>query len=954
MILPTKHLLACALLMASLPATADKNPPLRMAEVHHTDSSIVVTPAQGEQVRIIPVSDRIIRVSITPERSFPRDTSLIVLPRQGNRPDYQATQNLKQAIVKTASLQARVSLTDGKVSFHDSKGKTLLSEERHARSFTPIQVDSTHAFTTCFSFNGQPGEAIYGLGQHQADEFNYKGKNEELFQYNTKVSVPFVVSTAGYGLLWDSYSQGRLGDPRDYAQLHRVFTLYDKEGNPGALTGTYTHPKRGKLVRHEDSLYFENLKTLANLPKGFPLNGAKVTFEGEIVAKESGTHKFLLYYAGYISIYINGQLVLPERWRTAWNPNSHKFSLHMEAGKRMRISIKWEPDGGESYCGLRVLTPRKQHESERLTVWSEMDKQIDYYFISGESMDEIISGYRQLTGKAPVMPRWAMGYWQSRERYKTQKELLDNLQEFRQRKLPIDNIVQDWSYWPEDAWGSHEFDSLRFPDPKQMMNQVHANHAQLMISVWPKFYASTQHYKEFDRQGWMYRQAVKDSIRDWIGPGYIGSFYDAYSYGARRLFWQQLKEHLYPLGIDAWWMDASEPNVRDCTDMEYRKALCGPTALGPSAQYFNAYALMNAHAIYTGLREADPDRRVFQLTRSGFAGLQRYATATWSGDIASRWEDLKAQIPAGLNFSLSGIPFWSMDIGGFCVENRYVKAYKEFKKSGKESADLDEWRELNTRWFQFGAFVPQFRSHGQYPPREPWNIAPEGHPAYQSMQYYLDLRYRLMPYIYSMAGGWVHFNDYTPMRALAMDFTADTAVYNIGDQYMFGPSLMVCPVYTYLMRERQVYLPQNKGGWYDFYTGENLPGSHRFDAKAPYERIPLFVPAGSIIVSGQPMQYVDQLPADTLTIHVYQGSNARFTLYEDDGKTYAYERGAYQQIALTYTERNRTLTIGAQQGSYPEGLRQRTLKIVTTSPKQAGRKVATVRYNGSEIKVKLK
>lgn len=916
--------------------------------------TLTVTPADGSgKIRLQAVGSRIVRVDITPDRTFARpDTSLIIVGGGGTDARFDIVECDTAVTLHTGKVVARVRLADGRVAFCRPDGTPVIAEERSRRTFTPIEVEGTRAYTTCHSFDTPDSEALYGLGQHQADEFNYKGRSEELFQYNTKVSVPFIVSTAGYGILWDSYSMGRLGDPRDYAQLHHAFTLYNKEGKKGGLTGTYTHRDRPTpLVRTEDSLYFENLKTIRHLPKDFPLYGAEVVYEGELEAHETGVHDFLLYYAGYVSVYADDSLVVAERWRTAWNPNSHKFALRMTQGKRTRLRIEWRPDGGESYCGLRVHTPRSQEERKRLTIWNEMEPQINYYYIAGETMDEVISGYRKLTGKAPIMPRWAMGYWQSRERYKTQQEVLETLREFRQRRLPIDNIVQDWSYWPEDAWGSHEFDLKRFPDPKGMVDSIHARHARLMISVWPKFYASTAHYKEFDRQGWMYRQAVEDSIRDWIGPGYIGSFYDAYSHGARRLFWSQLRDHLYPLGIDAWWMDASEPNVRDCTDMDYRKALCGPTALGPSAQYFNAYALMNAHAIYTGLREEAPDRRVFQLTRSGFAGLQRYATATWSGDIASRWEDLKAQIPAGINFSLSGIPFWTMDIGGFCVENRYVKAYKEYLKKGKESRDLDEWRELNTRWFQFGAFAPLFRSHGQYPYREPWHIAPDNHPAYRSMAYYLDLRYRLMPYLYSLAGA-AHFDDYTLMRALAMDFGGDIAVHDIGDQYMLGPSLMVCPVYTYGARSRQVYLSKARG-WYDFYTGRHLTGGQTIEAEAPYERIPLFVPEGSIIVSGKPMQYAGESPADTLTVHIYQGADAAFTYYEDNGETYAYERGECLHIPFVYDEKRHRLTIGGQQGDYPEALEERVLRIVTTSADAAERVVKTIRYKGKKADCKI-
>ena len=470
-----------------------------------------------------------------------------------------------------------------------------------------------------------------------------------------------------------------------------------------------------------------------------------------------------------------------------------------------------------------------------------------------------------------------------------------------------------------------------------------------MISVWPKFYASTEHYKQFDAQGWMYQQAIKDSIRDWIGPGYIGSFYDAYAEGARKLFWQQMQQKLYPLGFDAWWMDASEPNVRDCTDLQYRKDLCGPTALGPSAQYFNAYALMNAEAIYDGQREVEPDKRVFLLTRSGFAGLQRYSTATWSGDIATRWEDMKAQISAGLNFAVSGIPYWTMDIGGFCVEDRYVKAQQEFDKTGRENADLKEWRELNTRWFQFGAFCPLYRAHGQWPLREPWNIAPESHPAYKSILYYTKLRYRLMPYIYSLAG-MTHFQDYTIMRPLVMDFTADSQVQNIGDQFLFGPALMAAPVYQYGARSRQMYFPAGTR-WYDFYTDGTVEGGQQLAVEAPYDRMPLYVRAGSILPMGPDMEWSDEKPLETVALMVYAGADGQFTLYEDEGTNYNYEKGAYSMIPIRYDDAQGTVEIGERQGEFPGMLKERTFLIVRITPE--GRQTSEVKYNGEPVKVNI-
>ena len=927
-----------------------------------TGDSVIVKVQHKETggprlVRLQVMGDKLIRVSATADSKFADPQSLIVVP-QKKQTSFAVVQNGDTITVSTEEVKASVLASTGEVWFTDKNGELILQENKGGgKTFTPIEVEGTKGYTVCQVFESPEDEAFYGLGQHQADEFNYKGKNEELFQYNTKVSVPFVVSNKNYGILLDSYSFCRFGNPNDYSQLNRIFKLYDKTGQEGALTGTYV-PKKGEtLVRREDSIYFENLKTIENLPKKLPLMGAKVTYEGEIEPAQTGEFKFILYYAGYVKVYLNNEPVVPERWRTAWNPNSYKFAAHLEAGKRVPLKIEWQPDGGQSYCGLRALTPVNPEEQGKQSWWSEMTKQLDYYFMAGENMDDVISGYRSLTGKSPVMPKWAMGFWQSREKYNTQEEMLGALKGFRDRKIPLDNIVLDWNHWPENAWGSHEFDKARFPDPKAMVDSIHAMHARMMISVWPKFYVTTEHFKEFDENGWMYQQSVKDSLKDWVGPGYHYGFYDAYDPDARKLFWQQMYEHYYPLGIDAWWMDASEPNVRDCTDLEYRKALCGPTALGSSTEFFNAYALMNAEAIYDGQRGVDNNKRVFLLTRSGFAGLQRYSTATWSGDIGTRWEDMKAQISAGLNFAMSGIPYWTMDIGGgFCVENRYVAGQKQWNATKTENADYKEWRELNTRWYQFGAFVPLYRAHGQYPFREIWEIAPEGHPAYQSVVYYTKLRYNMMPYIYSLAG-MTWFDDYTIMRPLVMDFTADAEVNDIGDQFMFGPSFMVSPVYRYGDRSREIYFPQAEG-WYDFYSGKFQAGGERKVIEAPYERIPLYVRAGAIIPFGDDIQYTDEKPAEHIRLYIYQGADGEFTLYEDEGVNYNYEQGMYAMIPMKYDEATKTLVIGERQGEFPGMLKERTFTVVTVNKEKAqpfdlNAKGVTVKYNGSEQTLKL-
>jgi len=980
-----------------------------MATTVQTDACGVTIRPDGGQAKVIRlevINDHIIRVRATSAAELPvKPASLMIVPQKAPaKGSFVVSEEGETVIVKARNVKAVVAKATGEVSFFDASGKALLKEAKGGKLFWDYIVperelgikggvqpteEMKRGLTWQMKFDSPEDEAFYGLGQHQSEEFNMKGKNEDLFQYNTKVSVPFVLSNKNYGLLWDSYSYCRFGNPNDYLQLNRAFKLYDKNGREGHLTGTYIDRMGKKLVRDEDSIYYEYgtpakseiaLKTdnggIKNFPKEINLMGANVVYEGfiepvlpELVegsAKE--LYQFILYYSGYIKVYIDGCEVVPERWRTAWNPNAYKFSCELQKGRKVQLRIEWQPDGGESYCGLRVAEPRSKVEREQLSIWSEMAKDMDYYFIVGRNFDEVISGYRTLTGKASLYPKWVLGFWQSRERYKTSGEVEETLAEFRKRHIPIDNIVQDWNYWPEDQWGSHQFEAARYPDPQAMLDSVHAMHGRFMISVWPKFYVNTDHYKELDAQGWMYNQSPTDDIHDWVGPGYKNGFYDAYDEGARKMFWRQMDENLYTkynkngvAGVDAWWMDASEPNVRDCTPMWYRKALSGPTALGTSTEYFNAYSTVNADAIYNGQRSVWKGKlnepRVFLLTRSGFAGEQRFSTATWSGDIGTRWEDMRAQMTAGLNYSMSGIPFWGMDQGGFCVENRYVAAQQMYDHTGVENEDLKEWRELQTRWNQFGTFIPLFRSHGQWPLREIWNIAPDEHPAYKSFVYYDRLRYRLMPYLYSMAG-WAHFKDYTLMRALVMDFNGDREVENIGNQWMFGPALMACPVGYYKARNRSVYFPK-QCGWYNLYTNEYVEGGQRLVVDAPYEQIPVFVREGAIIPFGPEMEWSDEKSAELINLYVYAGQNGAFQLYEDEGTNYNYEKGKYATIDITYDDATKTVSFGTRKGSFPGMLKNRRFNVVLVS-KDAPKPLdldapegKIVQYHGKAVSVKL-
>ena len=984
------------------------------AEVEQSGYGVTVRPDGGQArvVRLEVMNDNIIRVRATSENALPKKRpSLMIVPQTAPAADsYTVTQRDGAVIVQAKNVRAVVDEATGQLTFYDAQGRQMLRETAEGKKFWPFTVpereygykhdargrlvqpvteEMKHGLTWQMTFDSPSDESFYGLGQHQSEELNMKGKNEDLFQYNTKVSIPFILSTKGYGLLWDSYSYCRFGNPHDYLQLNRAFRLYDKRGREGHLTGTYTDKDGKRLVRDEDSIYYEYgtpakseiaLKTdnggIKNLPQGFNLNGATVVYEGfiEPLTGDSGfeTCQFILYYSGYIKVYIDGEEVVPERWRTAWNPNTYKFTANVRRGAKNHLRIEWQPDGGEAYCGLRVAEPRTMKEREQLCIWSEMAKDMDYYVIAGKNFDEIISGYRTLTGKASLYPKWLLGYWMCKERYKTAKELEDAFSEFRRRSLPIDNIVQDWNYWPEDQWGSHTFEADRFPNPQALLDSIHDMHGRFMISVWPKFYTNTANFKELDRKGWMYVQSPTDDIHDWVGPGYTNGFYDAYDPGARKMFWRQMDENLFSkythdgiAGIDAWWMDASEPNVRDCTPMWYRKALSGPTALGTATEYFNAYSIVNADAIYNGQRATwkklykgkVPEPRVFLLTRSGFAGEQRYSTATWSGDIGTRWEDMRAQMTAGMNYSMSGIPFWGMDQGGFCVESRYVKAQQLFNEKGIENEDLCEWRELQTRWHQFGCFIPIFRTHGQWPEREIWKIVPDEHPCYQSFAYYNRLRYRLMPYLYSMAG-WAHFKDYTLMRALVMDFLGDPAVENIKDQWMFGPSLMACPVGYYKARNRSVYFPKATD-WYNFYTGEHISGGQRMVVDAPYMQIPVFVPSGAIIPFGPDMQWSDEKSAELINLYIYAGRDGSFQLYEDEGTNYNYEKGLFATIDISYDDKAHTVTIGQRKGRFDGMLKQRRFNIVYITPDSPkaldlqSPKGVMVEYNGKETTIQI-
>ena len=892
-----------------------------MQAYEKTAQGVIVRPTQqgAAPVRLEVAGDGIVRVSADPDGDFARSPSLMrVVDDKAPTPAFEVSDKPGVVRLQTGKLSAEVALDTGRVSFFDQAGKPLLSEVADGRRFDALEVEGKPYLSVRQRFESPDDEAFYGTGLHQQGWMNLKGRDVELLQHNIDNAVPYLVSSRNYGILWDNNSITRYGDPRGLRPLPESLTLYDAKGEEGALTARYSIDGVQKVERREAEINYQYIKDLVNFPaeakNKAPGGRTQVVWEGEIAAKSDGRHTFSMYNSEYAKLWIDDKLVL-DRWRQNWNPWHHEFALDMKAGERHKVKLEWDTiDPG--YVALLHRDPLPAAEAKDLSIWSEAGQMIDYYVVAGESADQVVAGYRQLTGKAVMLPKWAYGFWQSRERYKSQDELTGALDEYRKRKLPIDNIVLDWSYWPENAWGSHDFDPKHFPDPDGMVKHVHDQHAQIMISVWPKFYPTTEHYKELDAAGFMYKRNVEVGEKDWIGAGYLSSFYDPYAKEAQNIFWRQVNNKLNSKGFDAWWLDASEPDLHSNIDIGERKARTTPTALGSSTEFFNSYPLPHSEGVYRGSREVAPDKRVFILSRAAFAGQQRAAAAFWSGDIVPRWDDMREQISGLVNASMAGVPNVSFDIGGFAPEQRFID---------KDPAHIPEWREMNLRWFQYGAFVPVMRLHGQFPYREIWELAPEGTPHHDSFVHYLKLRYTLLPYIYTLAGDTYH-QDGTILRTLAMDFPNDAKVHGIDDQYLFGPSFLVNPVTQFKATSRKVYLPAGTT-WIDFDTGQRHEGGQTIDAAAPLARTPVFVRAGSIVPRTVVQQYVDEQANPPLTVEIYTGADGKFSLYEDNGRNYGYERGEFSRIPLAWNEKTGELSIGERAGQYPGMQANREIRV---------------------------
>ena len=744
-------------------------------------------------------ADNMVEVKYTELPVFMDKASLVITNEWKTTPDFTVAETATEITITTAKLNVVVNKLSNSVKYTDLKGNVILSEDdSQSKSMKEATIAGIDTYICSSKFKSPKDESLYGLGCHPEDSLsvNYKGRNQEMAIKYMTGAIPVLLSTKGYGLLWDNYS-------------------------------------------------------------------------------------------------------------------------------------------ASNFYGAENANTKFKYESESGTM-------VDYYFIYGPSFDNIIASYRNATGNAPMFPKWSFGLFQSQDRYKSQAEILSVKDKYRNGKIPVDVIVQDWFYWEPNVIGSHVMWPERYPNPKAMVDELHKANIHAMISIWPVFSKGTTPYNQMAHSGGM-TDILWFNVMTEIMDGY----YDAHSAQARDLYWKQAKDSLVGrYGWDAWWVDQCEPDNGNDLDLRRKSHF----AIGRGIDYMNTYSLMHSTGLYDHWRKDIPNKRAFFLIRQAFAGQQRNAATLWSSDISCTWKAYKAQVPQAINACASGIPYWTSDIGGYHLN----WLAPDWTTSSN--------RELFTRWFQFGVFSPIFRIHGKGERAlfsDNWDA-----PMKANLLRYDNLRYRLLPYIYSLSSK-VTNEGYTILRSLAFDFREDTGIKSIPDEYMFGSAFLVSPVtermYSLpnsknIKKTRKVYLPKS-ANWYDFWTGKLIAGGQTIDAAAPIETLPLYIKAGSIVPMGPYLQYATEKVADPIEIRVYTGADADFVLYEDENDTYNYEQGKFSTIALNWNEASKTLTIKDRKGEFPGMLKDRTFRIVyvtTTNGKgiEPAAKAQTVKYSGQEISIR--
>jgi len=788
----------------------------------HRDADGVTLQTSAGSMRVEACGDRIIHVIASPTPEIPAPKVPVVMEECRNN-NIEVKIDKKNVGLTTSALSVTVDVTTGAVSFRSKDGKTILAEPKNGgKAFNVPALAERKTWDLQQIFLSPADEFQYGLGQHQEGIFNIRGVPIRLHQANTNISIPFMISSKGYGLLWNNPSL------TDFNPADKEITI-----DPASSKGKFTTGAKGSY--------------------GFLLASDN---KDQLIVDVDGKHVIDLV--------------------NMWTPSSASGVIDLDANREFDVSAKGGPGGLQ----LSVRPPQ-----DTTTFRSEVGRAIDYYFFYGPELNRVVADYRQLTGQAPLFPRWVYGFWQCRERYHTQKEIVDVGTEFRKRNLPVDALVQDWQYWGKYGWNAMKFDETNYPDPKGMMERFHAMDEHVPISVWSKFGEDTDVYKRM-------------SAKSLLVPG--TPWTDFFNPEAQKTFWAELKTGIFDYGLDGWWMDASEP--------EFDILKGHQTFLGTGESVRNAYPLYVTKAIYEGQRSTTDRKRVVIFTRSAFAGQQRNAAISWSGDISANWLTFQRQIPAGLNFSMSGLPYWTTDGGGF------------FRP--KDQYTNEAYHELLIRWFQYAAFCPIFRVHGWISNAEIWNYGPR---VLDIATQFDELRYHLLPYIYSAAWGVTHDGE-TLMRALPLEFPSDPGAKAVADQFLFGPALLINPVTTPGATQRSLYLPADHD-WIDFWTGKRVRGGQTVTAEAPLDRIPIYAKAGSIIPFGPAVQSASA-KADPIDIRIYPGADGDFSLYEDEGDNYDYEHGAYSVIPLHWDDKASTLTVGERRGTFPGMLEHKTFRIV--------------------------
>lgn len=841
-------------------------------------SKLSISLSEGV-INLVPLSESSIRV--TWEKGGLREEQQFVLINKVASSKVKYAETPTQLKLSTSLLTVVFNKQNLSLDFLDSSGNIILGEKAGSRKLQADTVLGEPCFIAEQSFNSPEGESLFGLGQFQDGNFNLKNVSRKLTQVNSQIAIPFLYSSNNYGILWHQYGLTYFNPADNVVQLVKGASSSGAQGEVEVTTTSGT-----QRVSQQQAIY-----------------------NGKFKVEKDGDYSIMLDLGDMDNrhlVVIDGIAHIDQS--NLWLPPSAGKLVKLKAGEH---SVQIVCKAGN--------TPKFSWKlAENITTFrSPNAKSLDYVVFVGKNADEVITNYRALSGNVPMLPLWAYGFWQCRERYTSGTHLVETVKEFRKRNLPMDVIVQDWQYWGKYGWGVPKFDEANYPEPEKFIKQLHDLNARFSVSVW----------ENLDKKS----EVAKDYIaKDLYIPN--SPWIDIYNPETQKTHWNALNKNLFSYGVDSWWMDATEPE---------NDALAGKkTHFGLGNFYRLTYPLFVSKAVYDGQRNTDPGKRVAILTRSAFAGQQRYGTINWSGDIGWNWDTFKRQIVAGLNFNMTGMPYWTTDIGGFF-------------RPGKSQYTDEKYHDILVRWFQFGAFNPIFRIHGYQSETEPWKY---GEKVESAMRKMLNLRYRLMPYIYSEA--WqVSKNGSTMMRPLVMDFKEDQQAVQQGYEYMFGKSMLVAPVIEPDAKEWNVYLPKAPV-WYDLWTGREFSGGQTVKADASGDRIPVFVKSGSIIPVGKLMQYTAEKSADTLDIFIYKGANGRFELYEDEGDNYNYEKGRYTIIPFEWNELTKSLTIGALKGGYSSQLKSRTFKVsmikpgfgIETTEMVGGRLVA---YKGKSVSIVL-